>query len=54
MRKAVQIDGGPADEHPDVRRAMGTVIPIPDDDIVDAELVEDQVEWEDDEILTDD
>ncbi len=59
VRRAVQVDGVPAGELPDVRRAMGVSEPIPatsepveDGDIVDAELVE--PEEEDDPILWDD
>lgn len=60
MRRAVHIDGVPAGDHPDVRRAMG-VAPIdtkladPDDEIIDAEIVEDDSpEPEDDPILYED
>lgn len=47
LRRAVQVDGVPVGEMPNVRRAMGDPIPAdsePVDDIVDAEIVEDQRE----------
>lgn len=38
VRRAVSIDGTPIGDRPDVRSAMG-VIPVPEEDIVDAEVI---------------
>jgi len=60
FRRAVHVDETPVGEMPEVRQAMGDVIPAAsrvEDDIVDAELVgpdDDEILWDDDPVLTDD